>query len=192
MDFFKDCDTILKIHYDHFFKGPFDENHEQIWHKLDHFYKICENNLKVKDYGYTQAIHYQLISDGHLASIGEFSDLTKKVHRVTPKGFAFFINGGYRQQVKNEQDKLKLNRTSAYAATMGWVVAAIFGGLQLYQGQQNEKEFTELKKEISQIQSRLTIDSLRNQKNLFQQQILEKNNDTSERPTKTTKEIHKH
>lgn len=191
MDFFDDCDKILKIHYDHFFKGPLDENHNQIWHQLDQFYKICEKELTNKNYGYTQAVHHQLISDGHLASIGELNDITHKVHRVTPKGFAFVINGGYKQQIKNEQEKLKLNRISANGATMGWIVAAILGGLQLYQGHQNDKEFTELKRDLPQIQLRLTTDSLQNQRRLIQRQIPEKNSDSVGLPTKTTKDNHK-
>ncbi|WP_044171691.1 hypothetical protein [Flectobacillus major] len=188
MAFFDDCDKILKIHYEHFYNGPFDENNEQIWPKLEHFYRICEKTLAIKDYGYTQAIHHQLVNDGHLVPIGNLHDLTQKVHRMTPKGFAFVIGGGYKEQIKNEQEKLKLNKMSATGAQMGWIIAAILGIFQMYQGYQNNNESTELKKEISQIQSRLASDSLENQKRLSQPQTLEKNIDSVVFPTKTKKD----
>ena len=187
MAFFDDCDTILKIHYDYFSKGPFDENHQAIWPNLDRFQVICQDSLAIKDYGHVQAIHHQLTDDGYLKSVGEHGDLTKKVHHVTPKGFAFVINGGYKQQLKTEQEKLNLNRISANGATMGWVVAIVLGGLQLYQGNQNDKEFAELKKEISQIRLRQATDSLEIQKHLFPLQTLEQSNDTVGLPTKTTR-----
>lgn len=188
MAFFDDCDKILQIHYEHFYNGPLDENNEQIWPKLEHFYRICEKTLDIKDYGYTQAIHHQLVSDGHLASIGELHDLTRKVHRMTPKGFAFVISGGYKQQIKNEQEKLDLNRMSAKGAKMGWIIAGILGIFQIYQGIQNSTESTEFKKELSKIQLRLASDSLENQKRLFQLRILEKNIDSVVYSTKTRKD----
>jgi hypothetical protein len=170
MNFFDDCDLILKIHYDNFFKGPLDEDKQAIWTKLDKFYKICEQNLTTKEYGYVQAIHYQLTSDGYLIPIGDLNDLTHKTHRVTAKGYAFVLNGAYKQQVKTEKSKQNLNRINSFSSTLGWIVAAIFGGLQFYQSTKNNDEITTLKKEISQVQSKMVADSMQSHKRSLQQQ----------------------
>jgi hypothetical protein len=155
MNFFDDCDLILKIHYDHFFKGPLDEDKQAIWTKLDMFYKICEQNLTTKEYGYVQAIHYQLTSDGHLVPIGDLNDLTYKTHRVTAKGYAFVLNGAYKQQVKSENEKIKHNRINSYNGTIAWILVALFSTFQSFQGCQNNQkddEIKALKLKISQFQ----------------------------------------
>ena len=173
MNFFDDCDLILKIHYDHFFNGPFDKNHNQIWHDLDPFYKICEQNLTTKEYGYVQAIHFQLTIDDYLRPIGELNDLTHKVHRVTPKGFVFVSNGSYKKQIESERRILNLNLINSASTALGWIVAALFSSIQLYQSLQNnqkDQEIITLKKEILQVQSRLVADSMQSQKRSSRQQ----------------------
>lgn len=170
MTFFDDCDKILKIYYDHFFLGEINAEKKEIWKELPKFEKLCEQNLTIKDFGYIQAINHQLTSDGYLYSIVESENKIQKKHLVNPKGFAFVINGAYKQQIKDEQQKLKLNRINSLSGTIGWIVAAIFGGIQIYQNTKINDEITTIKKEISQIQLKLAIDSVQKQKLLHQQQ----------------------
>lgn len=177
MSFFDDCDTILKVHYDHFFNGPFDEEQNLKWHQLPRFVQLCQKYLATSMYGYVQAIHYQLTTDGYLAPIGELNDLTKKVHRVTPKGFAFVLNGGYRQQIDDELEKKRLNKISATGAMMGWLVALAFGLIQAFQGCQ--KPATSLGNTSVVTTSKMEKpDSVTGRKNSTRLQIPRQTNDT--------------
>ena len=157
MTFFDDCDKILKIYYNHFLNGEKDKNGNEIWKELPKFEKICEQNLTIKNWGYIQAINHQLTTDKYLCSIAEADNKSTKKHYVSPKGFAFVLNGAYKQQVKSENHKLRLNQINSLSGTIGWIVAAIFGTLTVFKSYQDDKkndEITALKKEISRIQSK--------------------------------------
>lgn len=182
MNFFGDCDIILTVHYGHFFDGPFDEENNLKWHQLPSFIKICEKHLANISYGRVQAIYYQLTTDGYLAPIGELNDLTTKVHRVTPKGFAFVIKGGYRQQINDELEKQRLSKISATGALMGWLVALVFGLIQAFQGCQ--KPTTSLEKtSVSTTGEIEKSDSVAVHKNLTRLQIPKQTNDTLDSST---------
>ena len=173
MTFFDDCDKILKIYYNHFLKGEKDKNGNEIWKELPKFEKICEQNLTIKDWGYIQAINHQLTSDEYLSSIAESNNKANKKHYVTPKGFAFFINGAYKQQVETEKNKLRLNWITANSALLACIIAIVLGSLQLWYNQQDNKlkdELNALKKTVLTIQSNQKKVVKQKQQNLFQQQ----------------------
>ena len=184
-NFFNDCDTILTIHYNHYFIGPYGSSGKQLWMELSPFIEICQNTLERKDYGYIQAIHFQLTSDGYLDPIGVLHDLTIKVHKVTPKGFAFYSSGGYRQRVKQERKKLQMNLINTTSSTLGWLVALGVGIFSYYKDSDEiENKIINLEKRISQ--SELKSETLlRNiPKNLLQLQIPETNADSGQLATK--------
>ena len=190
MNYFEDCDLILKIHYNHYFQDLYSKTGEPRWHHLDTFEKLCQDNLMSSEYGYIQAVHFQLTSDGYLQPIGELNDLTKKRHVITSKGFAFILNGAYKGQVKAEEEKLRHSKISATGTYYGWIVALIFGILSSLSGfydKEKNNEISDLKKELSRIQSKVEADTVKSQKRLFQLRILEKNVDTGQQATKISR-----
>jgi hypothetical protein len=106
---------------------------------LDSFEAIFKKSLSRKEYGYIQAIFYQLTSDKYLKAIAVDDNSERRVHRVTPKGFAFVTRGGYKEQVRIENEKLTLNKRGVNSAILGWVVATLFGSLQAIQSYQQAK-----------------------------------------------------
>ena len=130
MNFYTDCDRILKIHYDYYLEGAFSEDNEAKSLKFDSFVKICKANLDTQKDGYFRAIQYTLTNDGYLKSMGELHDLLSKTHYVTPKGYTFVINGGYTKIVKDLQNKSTSEKITLISAVMGWLVVIFFGILQ--------------------------------------------------------------
>ena len=154
MAFYTDCDTILKIHYDYYLEGAFSEDHEAKSLKFDSFLKICIANLDKKQDGYFRAIQYTLTTDGHLKSIGKLDDLLRKTHFVTPKGYTFVINGGYKKQVKQINRKNIFETVAIFSAVMGWVVALFLGYLQ------NKSSIDNNQKDISIVKLSNVISSM--------------------------------
>ena len=105
MKFYTDCDTILKIHNDYYLDGAFTEDYKAKSANYDKFVEICKANLHTQQDGYFQAVQYTLTNDGYLESIGKLPDLITTVHYVTPKGFAFVLNGGYAKIVYDLEKK---------------------------------------------------------------------------------------
>ena len=145
MDFYTDCDKILKIHYDYYLEGAFSEDHEAKSLKFDKFVTICKANLKTQQEGYFKAIQYTLTNDGYLTSTAN-SDLVNKKHYVTPKGYTFVINGGYKKQISEINRKSRYDRITIISAVMGWIAAFVSGTLQ-YQSSidNNQKDISIIK-----------------------------------------------
>ena len=140
MDFYTDCDKILKIHHDYYLEESFSEDNEAKSLNFDSFLKICNSNLNTKKDGYFRAIQYTLTNDGYLKTIGEGHDILTAKHYVTPKGYTFVINGGYKKIMADQTKKSIFDNIILLSAVMGWVVASIFSYAQYRQNEDNSKK----------------------------------------------------